>query len=75
MYAGGFDIRRVTYQVGGWNLSPSRMRISGRDVQLTGSASQASATVSLINRSGRNCLDLLVIPPATPTAAAQHCLT
>jgi Family of unknown function (DUF5994) len=74
--AAGFDVRRVTYSLNAWSLTPRRLTIMpGRVAKLGGYAHQDPATITLLNGSGSQRLDLVVIPPPTDVRVAQRALT
>jgi hypothetical protein len=58
------DVTRVSYNVASWEPAPRRLQVEGRLVRLGGFRGQGPLLLVLFDRSGREHLDVLVIPAA-----------
>jgi hypothetical protein len=79
MYATGFDIRRVVYNLTAWNPPAHRIVVEGRLVKLGGFRTQSSASITLVDTSNWNAahqqrFEIVVVPPDADPAAAERCL-
>jgi hypothetical protein len=79
MFALGYDIRRVTYNILAWNSPPRTVSVSGRLVKLGGYRTQGIASIGLVDTSHWNTahlkrIELAVIPPETEPALAERAL-
>ena len=70
----GFDARRVSYSLEGWQHVPRRLNASGRVLKLGGFNTLGTAIISVIDSSGRARLELVVIPPGSDKAFAARVL-
>lgn len=68
------DIERVTYHLASWDAAPTRLPTRLGRVRLDGFRSQHADTVTVVGAGGQHRLTLLVVPPETIPAAAQHML-
>jgi hypothetical protein len=74
MYSAGYDIRSVTYNPAAWDRPPRRLRVPGHQVRLGGYRTQDTALISLVDTSGWQRVDLVVIPPETDEILAGRAL-
>jgi len=74
MYSAGYDVRRVMYNITAWDRAPRRMTVGGRLVKLGGFHTQNAAAISLVDPSGRQRIDLVVVPPGTDPVIAERAL-
>jgi len=74
MYSAGYDVRSVTYNITAWDRPPRRLRVPGHQVRLGGYRSQDPALISLVDTSGWQRVDLVVIPPETNPVIAGRAL-
>jgi Family of unknown function (DUF5994) len=73
--AAGYNaVRRVTYHLGGWDSAPRRAAMLGRVIKLSGYRTQVPAAISLVDGSGWDHIDIVVIPPDTDAEAAGRAL-
>lgn len=74
--AGYGEIRRVSYALTGWDgQPPRRSTMLNRVVKLGGFQSQSPAEISLVDRSERKRIILVVVPPGTDPAVARRALS
>jgi hypothetical protein len=66
-------IERVTYNLTAWNPTERRLPFGDHPVRLEGFRAQDPSTVTVIGEA-RQRLTLLVVPPETAPAAAEHAL-
>lgn len=71
MYAAGFDVTSVSYNLAAWDRSPSRLRVSGHQVLLDGNADQDAASITLVDSTTRSRAVLVVVPPQTAPIVAE----
>jgi len=74
MYSAGCDVRSVSYNLTAWDPLPRRLRVPGHEVRLGGYRSQDPALISLVDTSGWQRVDLVVIPPETDPVLAGRAL-
>jgi hypothetical protein len=74
MYSADYDIHRVTYNVTGWDRAPHTVNVAGHLVKLAGYHAQNVATISLMDTSGCDGIDLVVVPPGTDAVVAGRAL-
>lgn len=72
--AGYGAVRRVSYHLGGWDAAPRRAAMLARVIKLSGYRTQAAAAISLVDGSGWDHIDIVVIPPDTDRAIARRAL-
>jgi Family of unknown function (DUF5994) len=72
--AGYGSVRRVTYHLGGWEAAPRRAAMLGRMIKLSGYRTQVPAAISLVDGSGWDHIDIVVIPPDTDSEIAGRAL-
>jgi Family of unknown function (DUF5994) len=73
--AGYGSVRRVTYHLGGWDSAPRRAAMLDRMIKLSGYRTQVPAVISLVDGSGWDHVDIVVIPPDTDSEVAGRALT
>ncbi|WP_409463996.1 DUF5994 family protein [Amycolatopsis sp. GA6-003] len=66
-------IERVAYCLADWPQAPRHLTVDGAVVRLEGFRSQHPGTVTVVG--ARDRLTLLVVPPETEPADAEHILT
>lgn len=67
---------RVSYAAGAWNpLPPRKAALLGRMVKSGGFRTQDPALIQLIDGSGRNRLDIMVVAPGTDPEVARRALS
>jgi len=74
MFAAGFDITDVSYNIAAWAPAPHHLRVSRRWVCLHGDTAQDSASIQLIDSTGLKPIVVVVIPPATGPLVAENAL-
>lgn len=74
MRRAGFDAAAVTYQLPAWSDTPRELTVRGRPVRLRGYRTQEPDSITLTDRSGWDCIDLLVVPPAAELGVADLAL-
>jgi Family of unknown function (DUF5994) len=72
--AGYGSVRRVSYHLGGWGEPPRRAAMLGRTIKLSGYRTQPLAAISLVDGSGWDHVDIVVIPPDTDPEIARRAL-
>jgi hypothetical protein len=72
--AGLGSVRRVSYHLSGWNPAPRRAAMLGRVIKLSGYRTQPAAAISLVDGSGWDHIDIVVIPPDTDPDVARRAL-
>jgi hypothetical protein len=72
--AGYGSVRRVTYHLGGWDSAPRRSAMLGRMIKLSGYRTQLPDVISLVDGSGWDHVDIVVIPPDTDSEIAGRAL-
>lgn len=75
MASAGCDVHRVTYNLGAWDPAPRRLNTVGGLVKLDGYHRQDAAAISVVDSTDWTRIDLVVVPPSTPAAAAERALT
>jgi hypothetical protein len=75
MWAAGYDVFRVMYNLTAWDPAPGRLTVSGRRVKLGGYRLQDKASISLVGDGGWKRVDLVVVPPETDPVVAERALT
>jgi len=68
------EIMHVTYHIAAWQPAPRRMTVEGRSVRVGGFATGDPLTVRLTDSSGRERIDVLVVPPETDPVVAERAL-
>jgi hypothetical protein len=68
------DVTRVSYNVASGEPPPRRLQVEGRLVRLGGFRGQDPLLLTLFDQSGREHIDVLVIPPETAADYAQRAL-
>lgn len=68
----GIRVTRVAYNPAPWGPMPRRLDADGRTIRLGWFRSIDRQLLNLTGDSNRGRLDLLVVPPDTTAAAAQH---
>ena len=75
MYSAGYEVRRVMYNLTAWNPPPPRrLTVLDRLVKVGGFHSQDPTLISLVDGSGWQRVDLLVISPGTDPAVAERAM-
>jgi hypothetical protein len=72
-WSAGHQVYRVTYDLASWDRAPRRMTVFGRQVKIDGYRFDGG-TLSLVDLSGWERIDLVVIPPATDAQVAHRAL-
>jgi hypothetical protein len=72
--AGYGSVRRVSYHLGGWDAAPRRAAMLGRVIKLSGYRTKGLAAISLVDGSGWDHVDIVVIPPDTDPDTARRAL-
>jgi hypothetical protein len=68
------DVNRVTYSLPFWEPAPHRMQVQERVVSLRGRRGQDPALLTLFDSSGREHIDILVVPPEADAPFAERVL-
>jgi hypothetical protein len=71
----GIRVTRVAYHPDSWETAPRRLAADGRTVRLGWFRSIDPQLLDLTGDTTRGRLDLLVVPPDTPAAAARQAFT
>ena len=74
LFAAGFDITDVSYNVPAWPPAPHHLRVSRRWVCLHGDVTQDAASIQLIDSTGLKPVVVVVIPPGTGPLVAENAL-
>jgi hypothetical protein len=74
LYRRDFRITRVSYHPELWGPEARRLRADGRVIRLGWFRSTDRHLVSLTGRDGSDRVDLLVVPPDTPSATAARAM-
>jgi hypothetical protein len=72
--AGYRAVRRVSYHLTGWDPAPRRVAMLGRVIKLSGYRTQLPAAISLVDGSGWDHIDIVIIPPDTDPDTARRAL-
>ena len=70
----GRDVFRLMYSLHAWDRPPSSLVVDGRVVKLGGYATVDPSVVTLVDASGWERADLLVVPPNADPAFAESVL-
>jgi hypothetical protein len=68
------DVNRVSYSMPFWDPVPRRMQVQERIVSLRGHRSQDPSLLTLFDSSGREHIDILVVPPEADADFADRVL-
>lgn len=74
VWKSGLNVTNISHALDFWDLTPRRLIVGRRAVQLSGFHTQLSGLLSLTSRSSRGRVDILVIPPETELAVADRAL-
>jgi hypothetical protein len=74
MFAAGFDVTHVWFNVVAWEPAACQLIVSGHRVWLHGALTQDGASVRLIDRTGLKPVVVVVIPPCTDPRVAENAL-
>ncbi len=74
MFAAGFDITAVSYNITAWQPAPHHVAVSRRWVCLHGDVTQDEASIQLIDSTGLKPVVVVVIPPGTGPLVAENAL-
>jgi len=74
LFAAGFDITDVSYNVTAWERAPQHVTVSRRWVRLHGDVTQDAAAIQLIDSTGLKPVVVVVIPPGTGPLVAENAL-
>jgi hypothetical protein len=74
LFAAGFDITDVSYNITAWQPAPHHVAVSRRWVCLHGDATQDEASIQLIDSTGLKPVVVVVIPPGTGPLVAENAL-
>ncbi|MDQ2957238.1 MAG: DUF5994 family protein [Actinomycetota bacterium] len=79
LFAAGYAVHRVSYNLTGWQAPPTKMTVSGNLVTLTGFRNQSRSSITLVDTANTNSatvnrLELVVVPPDTDPAIAERAL-
>jgi Family of unknown function (DUF5994) len=74
MFAAGFDITDVSYNLDAWLPAPHHLNVSRRRVYLHGNVTQDVASIHLTDSTGLKPVVVVVIPPSTRPLVAENAL-
>jgi len=74
MWSAGYEVFRVIYNLTAWDAAPRKMRVAGRLIKLGGYRGQDAGLLTLLDVSGRKCVDLTVIWPQADQLLAESTL-
>ena len=75
VWARGYDVFRVTYNLRAWDEAPRRIWVGEHQVKLGGYNTESSASITLVDSTGWRRTELVVVPPDTDAASAEQALT
>jgi hypothetical protein len=74
IFAAGFDVTDVSYNLTAWAQAPRHVPLSRRWVCLHGDVTQDAASIQLIDSTGLKPIVVVVIPPGTKPLVAENAL-
>jgi len=75
----GCTVHKVSYNLTGWQIPPSKLTVGGSVLTLTGHRNQSRSSITLIDTANTNSatvsrLELVVVPPDTDPIIAERAL-
>jgi hypothetical protein len=68
------DVTHVTHNLTFWEPAPRRLQVEGRVIRLDGFRTHDPLLITLFDSSGREHIDILVVPPESDADLAERVL-